>query len=282
MERSQKHAFTVDVEDYFQVTAFENTIARSDWASITPRVERSTNIILDMLGEAGYHGTFFLLGWVGERFPALVRRIADEGHEVASHGFDHTLLGSFSEAQLFEDVSRTKGILEDAGGTAVYGYRAPTFSIINFEGDAHSVLRRAGYIYSSSIYPVAHDNYGAPSAARHPWRHERSGMLEIPMTTLRIFGRNWPASGGGFFRLYPYPLSRWAWRHFAATESLPGIFYIHPWEVDPEQPRVEASSWRTRFRHYLNLRHTRQRLERLLKDFHWGRMDEVFGVASNG
>ena len=235
---------------------------------------------LMLLEVAGARATFFTLGWIAERYPAMVRRIVDQGHELASHGYGHQRASDLDEPAFFDDVDRAKRLLEDIGGQAVLGYRAPSFSIGDKNLWALDVLLRAGYRYSSSIYPVRHDHYGSPDAPR--FAHEvRPGLLEVPPTTLRLFDRNLPSSGGGFFRLLPYPLSRWMLQQVNRRDGEAAVFYFHPWEIDPEQPRVPGIDFKTRFRHYLNIAHTEQRLARLLGDFAWGRMDQIFlGAAT--
>jgi polysaccharide deacetylase family protein (PEP-CTERM system associated) len=274
------NAMTVDVEDYFQVAAFEDRISRSDWDRLPCRVDANTHRVLDVFAGHGVKGTFFMLGWVAERYPELVRRIVAEGHEIASHGYDHTRLNEFDRDQLREDLLRTKGLLEDLAGTAVLGYRAPSYSIGARNLWALDVVQETGHVYSSSIYPIRHDLYGMPDAPRFPFRLRPDAILEIPVTTLRFAERNFPCGGGGYFRLMPYPLYRWAMRRVNDTDRQPGMFYFHPWEIDPTQPRVEGASLRSRFRHYVNLDTMEARLRRLLGDFQWGRMDEVFAVRS--
>jgi len=274
------NAMTVDVEDYFQVAAFEDRISRSDWDRLPCRVDANTHRVLDVFAEHRVKGTFFMLGWVAQRYPELVRRLVAEGHEIASHGYDHTRLNEFDRDQLREDLLRTKGLLEDLAGTAVLGYRAPSYSIGARNLWALDVVQETGHVYSSSIYPIRHDLYGMPDAPRFPFRLRPDAILEIPVTTLRFAERNFPCGGGGYFRLMPYPLYRWAMRRVNDTDRQPGMFYFHPWEIDPTQPRVEGASLRSRFRHYVNLDTMEARLRRLLGDFQWGRMDEVFGVRS--
>jgi len=274
------NAMTVDVEDYFQVAAFEDRISRSDWDRLPCRVDANTHRVLDVFAEHRVKGTFFMLGWVAQRYPELVRRLVAEGHEIASHGYDHTRLNEFDRDQLREDLLRTKGLLEDLAGTAVLGYRAPSYSIGARNLWALDVVQETGHVYSSSIYPIRHDLYGMPDAPRFPFRLRPDAILEIPVTTLRFAERNFPCGGGGYFRLMPYPLYRWAMRRVNDTDRQPGMFYFHPWEIDPTQPRVEGASLRSRFRHYVNLDTMEARLRRLLGDFRWGRMDAVFGVRS--
>jgi len=269
------NALTIDVEDYFQVSAFAPTIDRSTWDARECRVERNVDRILAMLAERQVQATFFTLGWVAERYPAVVRKIVAAGHELASHGYGHERASDLSEAAFFDDISRAKAILEDISGVQVKGYRAPSFSIGEGNLWAFDCLLRAGYRYSSSIYPIAHDHYGMPDAPRQP--HEvRPGLLEVPITTLRFFNRNFPSSGGGYFRLLPYALSRWMLNRVNTVDGQPGIFYFHPWEIDPGQPRIDGISSKTRFRHYVNIGRTEGRLRALLRDFRWGRMDQIF------
>lgn len=274
---SIRNAMSVDVEDYFQVSAFESHIPRSSWDNIPPRVERNTDRVLALFDEAGIKATFFMLGWVAERFPSLVRRIVEQGHELASHGFEHTRVIHQTPDEFRMDIRRTKSLLEDTGGVPVRGYRAASYSIGASNLWALGVLAEEGYIYSSSVYPIEHDLYGMPEAPRFKFRPSGAApLLEVPITTVRALGRNFPAGGGGYFRLLPYGLSRWAINRVNAAEGQPSVFYFHPWEIDPEQPRQTGVSFRTRLRHYLNLTRTERRLERLLRDFRWGRMDEVF------
>jgi polysaccharide deacetylase family protein (PEP-CTERM system associated) len=269
------NALTIDVEDYFQVSALAPYIPREQWDSRECRVERNVERILLMLDEGQTRATFFTLGWVAERYPQLVRRIVAGGHELASHGYGHQRASDLSEAEFSADISSAKKLLEDISGEEVKGYRAPSFSIGEANLWAFDCLARAGYRYSSSIYPIRHDHYGMPNAPR--FAHQvRDGLLELPVTTLRYFDRNWPASGGGYFRLLPYALSRWLLRKVNQRDQQPAIFYFHPWEIDAEQPRVAGISTKTRFRHYVNLQYTEARIRRLLGDFSWGRMDEVF------
>ena len=228
-----------------------------------------------MLGEQRTRATFFTLGWIAQRYPQLVRRIVDGGHELASHGYGHQRASEMTEADFSADVERAKKMLEDLSGQEVKGYRAPSFSIGESNLWAFDCLERAGYRYSSSIYPIRHDHYGMPDAPR--FAHQvRAGLVELPVTTARFLNRNWPASGGGYFRLLPYPLSRWLLQKVNEIDRQPAIFYFHPWEIDAGQPRIPGISAKTRFRHYVNLQHTEGRLRRLIADFNWGRMDEVF------
>ncbi len=271
------NALTVDVEDYFHVEAFAGHIARADWDDHAPRVETNTLRVLDLFGEYGAVGTFFLLGWVVERFPGLVRRIVADGHEVASHGFCHARVGTMSPEAFRDDVRRAKALIEDVAGCAVLGYRAPSFSIGTDSLWAFDVLAEEGYAYSSSIYPIHHDLYGMPGAPRFAFAAGHPpGLLEIPVSTVAVFGRKLPCGGGGYFRLLPYGLSRWAWRRVNRRDAQPVIFYFHPWEIDPDQPRQHQAPLKSRLRHYVNLARMEGKLRRALADFRWGRMDDIF------
>jgi len=269
------NAMTIDVEDYFQVSAFAPYIARSDWNARECRVERNINAILEMLDNHDTKATFFTLGWIAERYPQLVRLIVEQGHELASHGHGHERASEQTEDTFFADINLAKLILEDISGTAVNGYRAPSFSIGKANLWAYDCLERAGYRYSSSIYPIAHDHYGMPDSPRFTYP-VRPGLIEIPITTLRLLNRNLPSSGGGYFRLLPYPVSRWMLNRVNAQDGEAGVFYFHPWEIDTEQPRIAGINRKTRFRHYVNIKHMQGRLNRLLADFDWGRMDRIF------
>lgn len=272
------NAMTIDVEDYFQVSAFEGHIPRSDWQAIPCRLEGNMERILAMLERHGIKGTFFMLGWLAERYPRVVRSIVDNGHELASHGYQHIRVSSQTPEEFQQDVTRTKGLLEDVGGEEVAGYRAASYSI----GEenhiwAHQTLLAAGHRYSSSIYPIHHDHYGMPAAPRFSYTPiEGESFLEIPVTTTDIWGRKLPGGGGGYFRLLPYWLSRNLLHRVNSVDGQPGIFYFHPWEIDAEQPRQKGIGLKTRFRHYLNLQRMEGRLERLCSDFNWNRMDRIF------
>jgi polysaccharide deacetylase family protein (PEP-CTERM system associated) len=269
------NALTVDVEDYFQVSALAPHIPRTDWDSIPCRVERNVERILALLAEANASATFFTLGWIAERYPSMVRRIVAAGHELASHGYGHLRIHEQNESEFSQDIRRAKSLLEDIAGTEVKGYRAPSFSIGRSTLWAFKAIAEAGYRYSSSVYPVRHDLYGMPDAPRFPYR-PRENLLEIPVTTTPVLGRNLPAGGGGYFRLLPYAVSRALIRRVNALEARPAVFYFHPWEIDAEQPRIRGTSLKTRFRHYVNLQRTERRLCRLLRDFQWRSMDQVF------
>lgn len=268
---------TVDVEDYFQVSAFEGHIDRAQWDTLSCRVEVNTDRILALFDAAGVKATFFTLGWVAERYPALIRRIVEGGHELASHGYAHVRVTQQQPAEFRADVEKTKHLLEDIGGIEVRGYRAASYSIGAGNLWALDELGEAGYRYSSSIYPVRHDLYGMPEAPRFAFRPRgEASILEVPITTLRVAGKNLPCGGGGFFRLYPYAVSRWALRRINDGEGQSGMFYFHPWEIDPAQPRQTGLDLKTRTRHYLNLGRMESRLQALLGDFAWDRMDRVF------
>lgn len=272
------NAMSVDVEDWFQVQAFAGVIDRAAWETLPRRVEANTDRILALFEGAGVRATFFTLGWVAERHPALIRRIVAAGHELASHGYGHELVHAIGPEAFRADLRRAKAVLEETGGVAVIGYRAPTFSIGRRSAPwAHAVLAEEGHRYSSSIFPVKHDLYGEPDAPRAPHRPDPSGVIELPMTTVRVGGRNLPCAGGGWFRLVPYALFRAGLRRVNA-EGTSGLFYFHPWEVDPDQPRVAAGRL-ARFRHYVGLAAMEGRVARLLRDFAWGRMDQVFAPA---
>lgn len=269
------NALTIDVEDYFQVSAFAPYVPRAEWDSRECRVERNVDRILALLDERRTRATFFTLGWIAERYPALVRRIVAGGHELASHGYGHERVSELSAERLFNDLDRAKKLLEDKSGLVVRGYRAPSFSIGSNNLWAFDVLARTGHAYSSSIFPIRHDHYGMPDAPRFAHRLP-SGLLEIPATTVRLGGTNLPASGGGYFRLLPYRVSRWMIRRVNHVDLQAAIFYFHPWEIDHEQPRIAGANLKTRFRHYVNLRRVESRLERLLEDFRWDRVDKIF------
>ena len=273
--RTITNAMTIDVEDYFQVSAFAPHIDRSSWDSRECRVERNVGRILEILDSNGTKATFFTLGWIAQRYPALVRSIVESGHELASHGYGHERASDLSEVNFTEDIVSAKALLEDIGGVEVKGYRAPSFSIGAGNLWAFDCLAKAGYRYSSSVYPIRHDHYGMPDSPRHAYQ-VRPNLLEVPITTLRAFNRNFPSSGGGYFRLLPYQLSRWMLSRVNQEDGQAGIFYFHPWEIDTGQPRIAGIGSKTRFRHYVNIERMERRIGRLLKDFRWGRMDQIF------
>lgn len=271
-----RNAMTVDVEDYYQVSAFERFVERKNWDGMQSRVEQNTARILDMFDAHNVKATFFILGCIAEKHPALIRRIVECGHEVASHGYSHIRVISQTPEQFRNDVIRTKNILEDISGHDVKGYRAASYSINSDNLWALGVLKETGHIYSSSIYPVKHDLYGMPEAPRYPFKLKEYDIIEVPVTTIQLAGKNYPCGGGGYFRLMPYLLSKWALRHVNKVDDLSGVFYFHPWEIDPEQPRIHGLSIKTRFRHYVNLKRMENKIRRLLTEFSWGRMDKIF------
>lgn len=269
------NALTIDVEDYFQVSALAPYIRRDEWDTRECRVERNVERILDLLADSGVHATFFTLGWIAERHPRLVRSIVERGHELASHGYGHQRATELSREGLADDLERAKKLLEDVAGVPVVGYRAPSFSIGTSNLWAFDAIAAAGYRYSSSVYPIRHDHYGMPDSPRFAYLLG-NGLLEVPITTVHLLGRNLPSSGGGWFRLLPYAVSRWTLRRVNEHEREPAIFYFHPWEIDAGQPRVPGIDAKTRFRHYVNIPRVESRLRRLLRDFRWGRMDRIF------
>jgi len=272
-----RNAMTIDVEDYFQVSAFAPHIARDSWAGLECRVEANVDRILGILDDGAVVATFFTLGWIAERYPQLVRRIVDGGHELASHGYGHLRASDQTQSAFSQDITSSKKILEDIGGQAVHGYRAPSFSIGPANLWALDALQQAGYRYSSSIYPIVHDHYGMPDAPRFAfYPNGDQGLLEVPITTVRLMKRNLPAGGGGYFRLMPYAMSRWMMRQVNQQDRQPAIFYFHPWELDPGQPRQQGLEWKTRFRHYVNLDRMDGRIRALTRDFAWDRMDRLF------
>ena len=269
------NGLSVDVEDWFQVGAFEHTIAREDWDGLELRVGDNVARILDLFDEAGVKATFFTLGWIAERNRAAMRAIVDRGHELASHGYDHARVFTLSRTEFAEDLAKSRAILEDAAGQAITGYRAPSFSIDARNRWAHEVLAEHGYAYSSSVAPIVHDHYGWRDAPRFAFDPVPGNeLVEIPVTTAILRGKRLAAGGGGFFRVLPYGFSRWAIRQVNA-EGRPAVFYFHPWEVDPGQPRVAGAPLRSRLRHYTNLSRMAGKLSDLLGDFAWGRMDAL-------
>ena len=274
-----RNALSVDVEDWFQVGAFEGVVNRDSWESLPRRVEENTDRVLALFDEAGVKATFFTLGWVAERHPRLIGRIADQGHEIASHGWDHRRVFTMSEAEFRIDLQRARAVLEDSGGQKVTGYRAPSFSIDRRTPWAHEVLAEQDYLYSSSVAPIDHDHYGWRDSPRFAWRpRDDAELIELPVTTLDIVGRRFGAGGGGFFRILPYALSSWAISRVNVADERPAIFYFHPWEIDPGQPRVETAPLRSKLRHYTNLPTMRRKLARLLSEHQWGRTDEVAAI----
>lgn len=270
------NGMSVDVEEWFQVGAFETVIDRADWDGLESRVEDQVARFLDLFASAGIYATFFTLGWVAKRHPRLIRRIAEAGHEVASHGWDHARVFTLDARRFADDLATSRKVLEDAGGVPVTGYRAPSFSIDARTPWAHPVLAEAGYAYSSSVAPIVHDHYGWREAPRFAFRPvSGSDLIEIPVTTVELAGRRMAAGGGGFFRVFPYALSRWAVGRVNERDHRPAVFYVHPWEVDPDQPRVATAPLRSKLRHYTGLAAMHGKLASVLKDFAWGRMDDL-------
>ncbi len=268
------NGLSVDVEDWFQVGAFEGVIDRQNWDGLSDRVERNVSAILDMFAAADVKATFFTLGWVAQRHGPLMRRIVDAGHELASHGWDHERVFRLDRDSFGKDLERARKVLEDASGQRITGYRAPSFSIDQRTPWAYMALAEQGFEYSSSVAPIKHDHYGWREAPRFafkplPW----SDLIEIPVTTAHFAGQRLAAGGGGFFRVLPYGFSRWAIRQVNREDKRPAVFYFHPWEIDPEQPRVTGVSLRSRVRHYTNLGVMAEKLDQLIREFAWGRMD---------
>ena len=269
-----RHVMSVDVEDWFQVGAFEKVIDKADWDALLPRVDRNTEAVLALFAERGVKATFFTLGWVAERYPHIIRQIVDQGHELASHGWDHDRVFTMDAAAFRADIARARKALEDAGGIAITGYRAPSFSIDARTPWAHSVLAEEGYTYSSSVAPLRHDHYGWPEAPRFAFRPLADAeLIEVPVTVAEIGGRRM-ATGGGFFRLFPAALTDYAVRQVAGQRQ-PAVFYFHPWEIDPGQPRVANAPARSKLRHYSRLGAMAGKLRGLLTRHDWGRMDAV-------
>ena len=265
-----------DVEEKLNVSPVENHIPREQWHSIECRIPENIDKTLARLEEFDARATFFTLGWVAEQHPSVVRRISDAGHELASHGMQHVRVWTQRPEEFFDDASRSKKLLEDVSGREVRGYRAASWSIDRRTPWAWQELARAGYAYSSSVYPVSHDHYGAPDSPTAAYVDEESGVLEIPASTSRFLGRRVPISGGGYFRLYPLSVSRWFIDREVRRSALPYMFYFHPWELDPEQPRIEKADRKSKFRHYLNLDQFESRWIALLNDYSWDRMDRIY------
>jgi polysaccharide deacetylase family protein (PEP-CTERM system associated) len=275
-DRRVVNAMTVDVEEHFQVSAFEQAVSRASWESMESRVVSNTTRVLEIFDEAGVRATFFVLGWVAERFPGLVKQIAGRGHEIASHGYAHRLVYDQTPEQFREDIRRSKAVIEAAASVQVEGYRAPSFSVTARSLWALDVLIEEGFRYDASIFPIHHDRYGIPGSPRHAYRVQRAPgeIVEAPASTVQVGTFNVPVAGGGYFRILPYWWTRWGIGRLNTSEQMPAIFYMHPWEVDPGQPRIAAGAL-SRFRHYRNLSATEPRLRRLLRDFRFGRMDAV-------
>lgn len=269
------NAMSVDVEDYYQVSAFAGALTREDWAGLPSRVEDNTRRCLDLFERHGASATFFTLGIVAERHPELIRDIVRRGHELASHGYAHHRASDQDPKTFLSDITRTKKILEDTGGVAVNGYRAASFSINGANWWAYDCLAEAGYRYSSSLHPIVHDHYGMPDAPRFGFYPNQSTLVEFPVSTIEIGKRRFSCAGGGFFRLLPYGWSRWALHRLNERDGRPGIFYFHPWEIDPAQPRMPNLPLKARLRHYTNLDVMERKLARLLRDFAWTRLDRA-------
>lgn len=271
------NALTIDVEDYYHVSAFESIIKYKDWGRFESRVEKNTMKILELLNTFKIKATFFILGWIAERSPQMVKEIQKEGHEIACHGYRHQLVYEIGPERFREDITRSKRILEDIIGKEVIGYRAPSYSITKKSLWGLNILAEEGFKYDSSIFPIIHDRYGIMDFSRFPVRvnlNGSGGILEFPLSTIRLFNSNFPIAGGGYFRLFPYQLFKRGINRINKVEKQPAIFYFHPWEIDPKQP-VQDVGWKTRIRHYTNLHKTEDRLKRLLSDFRWGRVSDV-------
>jgi len=274
------NALSVDVEDYFHATAFAHALDMANWDQLDYRAEKNTDRLLELFAARGVHATFFTLGWVARRSPALIRRIHAAGHEIACHGLNHQLVYKQTRETFHAETREAKALLEDAAGVEVRGYRAASYSITKASLWALEVLTELGFRYDSSIFPIHHDFYGIADAPRFPYQPGGGKLLEVPITTVEVLGQRLPCGGGGYFRLLPYTLFRAALKRVNAHDRRPVVFYCHPWEVDPGQPRVEVG-WRSRFRHYTNLDKVEARLHRLISDFSWDRMDRVFLGAAH-
>jgi len=278
------NALTIDVEDYYQVSGFESLVRFEEWPHYESRVIANTWRLLEMLHFHRVKATFFVLGWIAERYPQVVLAIHKEGHEIASHGYRHRLVYNMTPEEFLEDTKRSKNILEDLTGVPVVGYRAASYSIVQETLWSLDILHDLGFEYDSSIFPIHHDRYGIPNASRFPYFHSLSGgrsLLEFPLSTVQRFGRNLPIAGGGYFRLFPYRLIRWGIHNLNAHEKAPAIIYLHPWEIDPNQPRIRGS-WLSRFRHYVNLEKTEARLKCLLEDFRFGTLQSLMQQILQG
>jgi len=270
MSHELTNYLTIDVEDYFQVAAFEDIINPDAWSSLECRVERNTAAILDILEKHRVRATFFVVGWIAERYPALVREISRHGHEIGCHSYLHRKIYDLTPEEFREDTRRAKNILEDITGKTVLGYRAPSYSITKKSLWALDILEELGFKYDSSIFPIYHDNYGIPDAPRFEYKLPNHDIMEYPISTTLMLGRKIPVAGGGYFRLFPYWFTKYALAKINMREQKPFVFYLHPWEIDPDQPRFNHAGQLSKFRHYNNLHKTRQRLERLLNDFDFG------------
>ncbi|WP_221931754.1 XrtA system polysaccharide deacetylase [Thalassomonas sp. M1454] len=271
----RKHILTVDVEDYFQVSAFENIVDRASWDSLEHRVEHNTHKVLDLFNEHNAKATFFVLGWVAKRYPSIIKRIVDDGHELASHGYGHQRLTTLTQQQAFTDIEQSKQILEDTSGQLITGYRAPSFSINSSNTWIYDILKQLNFRYSSSTYPINHDLYGEPSWPRTAYQ-TKQGILEIPVSTLKLASKNYPIAGGGYYRLLPYWLNKQAINHFVKNEMQPYMFYFHPWEIDPKQPRFKQASNKSKIRHYTNLNIMEGKIVKLLECFNWQSVSDAY------
>jgi len=272
------NALTIDIEDYFMVSAFSGVVSFGDWKSYESRVEKATADVLALLGGHDLKATFFILGWVAEHHPAIVREIASNGHEIACHGYNHRLAYDLSRDEFREDIRKSKGIIEGISGMPVRGYRAPSYSITRESMWALDVLIEEGFAYDSSIFPIHHDRYGYPDFSRFAVNLDRDGVgniLELPLSTVRLFGKNIPIAGGGYLRMFPIKFLEWGIRYLNKTERQPAIIYFHPWELDTGQPRLNGTGF-SKFRHYVNIDKTAAKLERLIERFRFGTIEEVF------
>jgi polysaccharide deacetylase family protein (PEP-CTERM system associated) len=281
--RSVTHAMTVDVEDYYHVAAFAKVISPAEWDNWPSRVEANTNKLLQLFDDSNIKITFFILGWVAERYPELVKSIRKQGHEIASHGYSHQLIYTQTPDVFRSETIKSKQILEDLGQAPVIGYRAASYSITRKSLWALDTLAELGFTWDSSIFPTRHDNYGIPGSPEEPYRiitKNGAVLTEFPLTTAKVLGQSIPAAGGGYFRQYPYLLSRWLFERASLNQSKPQIFYLHPWEIDPDQPRVPNASWFSNFRHYTNLKRCLPRLEQMIKDFEFGTINQSLGSTT--
>ena len=280
MKSSITNAMTVDVEDYFQVSAFESVIERDDWQKLPLRVERNTHRLLEVFEQYQIKSTFFTLGWVAQRCPSLIKAIVDAGHELASHGYGHQRATQMDKIQFRQDVERSKKLLEDCAGAKVIGYRAPSFSVNDSNTWVYDILVELGFKYSSSTYPIAHDIYGVPDWPR--FKHDRpEGIVEIPIPTIKQGAKNIGIGGGGYFRLYPYWMSKRRINRYLQEENQPYSFYFHPWEIDVAQPKIENAPLKSKIRHYINLSRMEPKIVRLLKDYSWDTMANVYFQSSD-
>lgn len=273
-------ALSVDVEDYYQVAAFEDVVSRDDWPGFTPRVDRNTRRLLDLLGASSARATFFTLGCVAESSPGLIREIHARGHELAVHSWDHRSVKDQTPELFRADARRAKAVIEDLLGEEVIGFRAPTYSIVRETLWAADILLEEGYRYDSSVFPIRHDRYGIPDAPRFPWclrRRNGASLVEFPISTVRVLGTNFPFVGGGYLRLLPWAYIRWGMRRVTRTEGQPVVVYVHPWEIDPAQPRLPCGAL-TRLRHYRNLDKTEDRLTALCNEFRFASLRQILGL----